>query len=267
MAAIISAVVNFSNIPSRIKFRLRREAAARLARRPLVMRNAEPLVSFTFDDFPRSAFLEGGAILQAHNLVGTFFASFGLMGQVGPTGEIFSSADLEEFARQKHELGCHTYDHYHAWDTATSEFEASIIRNREALGKHFPGAHFRTFSYPISCPRPGTKRRIEQYFSCCRGGGQTFNCGTLDLNHLNGFFIEQSRHDFGAIKQMIARNARERGWLIFATHDISDNPTRFGCTPSLFGKIVRCAAQSGATILSISRAMEAIEPISPQSPK
>lgn len=255
--------MNFNEIRLRVKFRLQREAAARLARRPLLMRNAEPLVSFTFDDFPRSALLKGGAILRTHGVKGTFFASFGLMGRVGPTGEMFSSADLEELIRQKHELGCHTFDHCHAWDTAPRDFEASILRNREATEKYLAGLELKTFSYPISCPRPGTKRRAGRHFSCCRGGGQTFNSGIADLNNLKAFFIEKSRDDFETIEKVIKQSVRQRGWLIFATHDVSDLPTQFGCKPALFDKIVRCAVQSGAKVLPVYEALQVVRATRP----
>jgi peptidoglycan/xylan/chitin deacetylase (PgdA/CDA1 family) len=224
------------------------------------MSNPEPLVSFTFDDFPRSALLEGGTILREHGLKGTFFASFGLMGSVGPSGEIFTREDLDEFIRQGHEIGCHTYDHCHSWNTASDEFATSIRRNQRALEKYLPGHRFKTFSYPISCPRPETKRKTGEYFECCRCGGQEFNSGIADLSHLKGFFIEQSRGDLKAIEEMIENNARQKGWLIFATHDISESPTQFGCTPSVFERIVRCAIQSGAKTLPIKKALQLVRP-------
>jgi peptidoglycan/xylan/chitin deacetylase (PgdA/CDA1 family) len=222
------------------------------------METEEPLVSFTFDDFPRSAVVEGGAILGTYGIRGTFFASFGMVGTVAPTGEIFSVGDLNDLVRQGHELGCHTYDHCDAWDTSPAEFEASIIRNRAALEKHLPGTSFRTSSYPISWPRPQTKRQMPNYFDCCRGGGQTFNARSLDLNNVSGFFLEKSRGDFDSIARLIAANNRRKGWLIFVTHDISDAPTRFGCTPKFFDKVVRQAVQSGAEILTVCDALKKI---------
>ena len=258
LRAYLIYLMNFRSIPSRVKFRLRREVAARLARRPLLMRNPQPLVSFTFDDFPRSALFQGGGILRNYGLKGTFFASLGLMGRLAPTGKIFSSEDLAEFARQEHEIGCHTFDHCHAWDTAPPEFEASIIRNRRAVAEYLPGTDWKALSYPISCPRPETKRRAAKHFTCCRGGGQSFNKKTADLNHLNAFFIEQSRDDFNAIDQVIEDNVRQNGWLIFATHDVSDLPTRFGCTAKLFEKIVRSSIQSGARILPVYKALQVV---------
>ena len=230
----------------------------RLARRPLIMRNEEPLVSFTFDDFPRSALWEGGIILGNYGIKGTFFASFGLMGQLTPTGQIFSADDIHEVVRQGHELGCHTYDHCHAWDTPSSMFEASVVRNRQALEEHLPGTFFRTFSYPMSCPRPQTKRQIAKYFECCRGGGQAFNVGSLDLNFVKAFFLERSRNDFDSIARLIEANNRRNGWLIFATHDVSKSPTDFGCTPALFQKVVHHVIDSSAKILPVCEALEKV---------
>ena len=251
-------VVHLSSIPGRFKLKLRRVASTAMATRPLIMRNEQPLMSFTFDDFPRSALSQGGAILSTYNVRGTFFASLGLMGGVAPTGETFCLEDLQEVIRQKHELGCHTYDHCHAWDTAAATFEASVLRNRSSLRKYLPEVELRTSSYPISCPRPSTKRKMSRYFDCCRGGGQSFNTGSVDLNLAKGFFLEQSRNDFDEIARVIEANNRSKGWLIFVTHDVSDVPTRFGCTPVLFEKVVRHAVRSGVKVLPMCAAVDEV---------
>jgi len=180
------------------------------------------------------------------------------MGTTAPTGAIFGVSDLHKLIQKEHEIGCHTFNHYNAWETAPSEFQASIVQNREALDRYLPGAFFRNFSYPISCPRPRTKRMMSKYFDCCRGGGQTLNAGSLDLNFLKAFFLEKSSGDFDSIARLIERNSRERGWLIFATHDVSKRPTKFGCTPQFFEQVVRCAISSGATILTVCGALEKV---------
>lgn len=241
---------------SKIRNRLQREMAARRARRDTFLTLTQPVVSFTFDDFPRSALYKGGAILRDHDMLGTYYTSFGLMGQTAPTGEIFSAADLPEFIRQGHELACHTFDHCHSWDTAPSEFEASILRNQDAAAKLLPGTTMENFSYPISHPQTETKRRTARYYISARGGGQTFNVGTTDLNYLKAFFIEQSRDNFAAIQQVIDETVSKNAWLIFATHDVCESPTRFGCTPALFTRIVDSVVQSGATVLPINQALQ-----------
>jgi peptidoglycan/xylan/chitin deacetylase (PgdA/CDA1 family) len=181
------------------------------------------------------------------------------MGQVSPTGPIFDREDLPEFIRQGHELGCHTYDHCHAWDTEPAQFEASIIRNQQAATKLLPELNLQSLSYPISGPRPQTKQRTAKYYACARSGGQTFNAGSADLNCLQAFFIEQSRDNFPAIQKVIDDNQRAKGWLIFATHDVGESPTRFGCTPRLFERVVDYAAKSGAAVLPVHQAWQQIQ--------
>jgi len=244
-----------AQIWARVQGRYQRTLARCLFQKPLVMRNAMPLISFTFDDFPRSALYAGGAILKRFGMAGTYFTSFGLMGHEAPTGKIFVAEDLAELMAQGHELGCHTFHHCHSWETTPGTFEESIVENRRALERVLPGRVFQSFSYPISCPRPGTKRRMGRHFKCSRGGGQTCNLGTADLNHLSAYFLEKDAGDPARVKSMIDRTVRDRGWLILATHDVSDTPTPYGCRPAYFEEIVRYAAGSGARVLPVIGAL------------
>ena len=243
---------------SRLEGYYQRRIARLVFKRPLLINSQRPLISFTFDDFPRSALLVGGAILNRFNLAGTYYASLGLAGQQTVSGQTFFWDDLETLFKQGHELGCHTFSHCNSWETDTATFEDSVIENRAALSRSFPDAEFKSFAYPISLPRPLTKARIADYFLCCRGGGQTFNVGKIDLNQLSAYFLEKSRGDFAPVKNLIDRNRQACGWLIFATHDISENPTAFGCTPEFFERVVEYAVNSGANILPVVRAMEVL---------
>lgn len=242
----------------RLRGKYRRTLSAALDRRPVKMQNTGPLISFTFDDFPGSALEVGGKILLAHDVAGTYYVSLGLLNRDEPTGRICSSADLTEVLAQGHELGCHTFGHCDAWETEPRFFEESILANRRALKQILPEADFVTMSYPISTPQPGTKRRTERHFAGCRGGGQTFNLGTVDLNYLQAFFLEQSRDAPSTIWEMIDRNCVDGGWLIFATHDVTPRPTRFGCTPEFFDEVVARAVKSGAQVLPVAQALSLI---------
>jgi peptidoglycan/xylan/chitin deacetylase (PgdA/CDA1 family) len=179
----------------------------------------------------------------------------GLLGLDEPVGRICGPRDLPEVLAQGHELGCHTFGHLDAWETEPRVFEESVLENRRALRKLVPGAHFETMSYPIACPRPATKQRIGRHFSGCRAGGQRLNAGAMDLNHLNAFFLEQARDRPRVIHDMIERNRLEKGWLIFATHDIARQPSRFGCTPEFFEDVVRRALASGARVLPVAASL------------
>jgi peptidoglycan/xylan/chitin deacetylase (PgdA/CDA1 family) len=227
-------------------------------RRSVCMTNRTPMVSFSFDDFPSSALHSGGGILEEHGVAATYYTALGLMNTDGPVGKIFSEGELHEVVARGHELGCHTFDHCDAWNTDPRTFDDSVRKNRDALSRLLPGSSFSTLSYPLANPRPRTKQNMEKYFEGCRGCSQKFNRGTVDLNFLRAFFLEQSRGNAAVVKALIDDNSRSRGWLIFATHDVAEKPTKFGCTPGFFRDIVGYAVASGATILPVGAAVKRI---------
>ena len=236
----------------------KRNSARWLFKRPLVIQPQRPLISFTFDDFPRTALSAGGAILKSYGVCGTYYVSLGLLDKDSPSGPICVADDLTTLLEQGHELGCHTFSHCHSWETKRGTFEASIIQNRVALGRLVPGAEFKSFSYPISEPRPMTKWKAGRYFSSCRSGGQTFNVGTADLNQLAAYFLEKSRGRAQAIKDLIDANREARGWAIFATHDISPAPSPYGCSLEFFEEVVQYAVNSEACILPVAKALDVL---------
>lgn len=233
-----------------------RLAARRFAQRTRVLHYGEPLVSFTFDDFPKSALHTGATILEQSGFKGTYFVSIGLAGTIAPTGEIVDRAEIPQVVARGHELACHTYHHHHATQTAPTVFESSVQENARALQELIPGAHFLTHSYPIGVPKPGTKRRCAKYFLGCRAGGQIYNEATVDLDHLQAYFLEQNRDDVDGILRMVDQTIEARGWLIFATHDVDPSPTRYGVTPQLFERVVRYVAQRNVRVLPIASVLQ-----------
>lgn len=250
--------MNLSQLLFRLQAHCHRAANSIFFRNTLKMHNSAPYISFTFDDFPRSALHTGGKILKRFGLRGTYYASFGLMGSKAPPGTIFFPEDITKLLAQGHELGSHTFSHCHSFNTSPKFFEDSIIKNNHALEELAPAATFRSFSYPIVGPRLKTKLITKKYFDCCRSGGQTYNAGTIDLNLLKSCFLEKNRDNPAIIKDIIDNNCKARGWLIFVTHDISETPSPFGCPPSFFEEIVKYAFDSGAKILPVAEALDAI---------
>jgi len=216
------------------------------------------VISFTFDDFPRSALEVGGEILTRFGVTGTYYVSLGLAGKLEPCGEMFLERELAGLVKGGHELGCHTFSHCHSWESDPRAFEDSVLQNAEALRLILPETGFRTFSYPICPPKPMTKTLVARHFLCCRGGGQTFNRGSTDLNQLSAFFLEKSRDDIQSVKNLIDLNQQVRGWLIFATHDIAQNPTPYGCTPDFFEEVVGYSIRCGARVLPVAKALEVL---------
>src|SRR5436190_10555993 len=134
------------------------------ARRPVTLGATSPIISFTFDDFPRTALFAGGSTLEQSSAAGTFFVAHGLAGQSNDTGELFVNEDLPYLLSRGHELGYHTFHHYPAWNTPPDTYNSSVDQNALSLAGILGGKKLQTHSYPINYPRPDTKRRLAKRF-------------------------------------------------------------------------------------------------------
>lgn len=211
-----------------------------------------PCVSFTFDDFPHSANTAGRELLETYDVRGTYYVSLGLMGAASQPSRMFELKDLEELIRSGHEIGSHSYGHLDPWKTPSGDFEDSLGKNQTQMNSLFPGYEFRTFSYPLRPPRPGIKKIAGKTFWCCRGGGQVPNAGRVDLNCLKSCFIDQrNRNNLDYFFGLIELNVRQKGWLIFSTHDIDEDPSPFGCQPRIFKDLVKRSVESGSSVLPV----------------
>jgi peptidoglycan/xylan/chitin deacetylase (PgdA/CDA1 family) len=225
-----------------------------------------PIVSFTFDDAPRTAFRLGGAILKQFGARATYFVSLGILDTETEVGKIASVDDLARAVDEGNELGCHTFDHMDAWHVSSSALMASVVRNRQALHGILPGVQFSSFAYPKSGAKLSTKVALGNTFSCCRGGGQVTNAGSADLNLLKACFIDRRTGvDEEFIRALVDYNAERRGWLILATHDIAVDPSPYGCAPEFLELTARYASRSGALLLPVGEACARLT--SSQTPK
>ncbi len=94
------------------------------------LRNATPMVSFTFDDLPKSAVTTGAGLLEARGARGTFYVSGGLVSVGTSQWETGDSSDVLALHRNGHEIGCHTFSHQRACDLD----ETSLMKRSRATG-------------------------------------------------------------------------------------------------------------------------------------
>jgi peptidoglycan/xylan/chitin deacetylase (PgdA/CDA1 family) len=241
---------------ARVWSKWRRYSVDRYGRRPVALPGSRAFVSFTFDDFPRTAWLRGGRILAQHGVRGTYFVSCGLLDGPSPSGPIVSADELPVLVSEGHELGCHTFEHLDGRVATRAEFERSIAANLAATRRYVAGMTLPVFAYPLEGPVLGIKRTVGAHFAACRGGGQTYNRGKIDLNLLKAYFFDwKTVNDFSAVDRLVTLNAKAGGWLIFATHDVSPEPSRYGCTPQYFERAVRLAIASGAQVLPMAQVL------------
>lgn len=244
----------------------RRFIVERLARRDFQLRGDVPYVSFTFDDYPRTALTEGGGILIDHGVRGTYFVSLGLLETETASGRIVSWDDLATTLGQGHELGCHTFDHVDGSVVPAARFTRSIEMNRSVLEQSALPARFEVFAYPLNGPSLATKKAAGRRFVACRGGGQTLNQGCIDLHLLKAYFLDsRSRGRVDEIRGLIQANAVNNGWLIFATHDVCDAPSAYGCDIEYFRMILQACVSSGARVLPMAQVCRELGLLTSQS--
>ena len=244
--------------PGRVRFfadKVVRRLARYVFRKPLAMRNTAPLVSFTFDDVPDTAYATGAPMLEEHGARGTFYVSGGLAGSTQPDWRLMSAADCLDLHRRGHEIACHTYSHRAAQTLDAVETNAEIVRNRMFFKSIARDIRPDNFAYPYGSVSPRSKRQFQRYFRSCRGVTGGINAGQVDLALLRAVPLSDGRTDHAAVSRLIEDTVRQNGWLIFYTHDVTANPTAFGCTPGLLDHALARAHEAGCTVLPVRDAL------------
>ncbi len=229
---------------------IRARTISAFGRREFRLRGDMPTVSFTFDDFPRSALQVGGAILKSYGARGTYYAAMGLMDKVNDLGEHFSARDLRDLLDEGHELGSHTFSHVSCRGLGIRDIEAEVRKGREAVEQITGARAAHQFSYPYGHATMRAKTNVGRMASTCRGILPGINQSLTDLYLLRANSLYSQSFDMGAIAQLLEFHGTSGGWVIFYTHDVSHNPSAFGCKPAEFEKVVRMATRS-AKILTI----------------
>lgn len=223
------------------------------------LKNKVPLISFTFDDFPKSAALKGAEILRKYNVKGTYYLSCGIIEQKSPVGEICDTDTVKNLIEEKHEIGNHTYDHINAYDYPIGTYEKSILRNEQIFNDLFLVSDgFQSFSYPLGYVTTGAKRITEKYFRCSRTSYHGINIGKVDLNMLKAYPVYGNGKNISFLRRIINYNVKKNGWLIFYTHDVSDNPSSYGCTPDYLEEVVQYSFNSGSELVTVAQACDII---------
>jgi peptidoglycan/xylan/chitin deacetylase (PgdA/CDA1 family) len=232
---------------------IRWKALESVNRREFSLADSGPIVSFTFDDFPRSALRLGGAILKNYGVSGTFYAAMGLRDQRNDLGEQFGFADLERLLRDGHELGSHTFGHLSCRHSSFRGFEADVWKGKHAVEAIVGADTPHQFSYPYGHVTLRAKPSVGAGMSSCRGTVPGVNESPIDLNLLRANSLYSRSFDLESLQRLLALNKRRRGWLIFYTHDVSESPSPFGCTPGEFESVLSLTLQSRATVLPIGQ--------------
>jgi peptidoglycan/xylan/chitin deacetylase (PgdA/CDA1 family) len=235
--------------------RFRRAALSCLFSRNVSLENIGPFVSFSFDDFPRTALTVGGRILKNYGVRGTYYASIGLLNKCNELGEQFRRADLDTVLGDGHELASHTFSHVSSYSLSRAKFVAEVEKGRRAIEELTGRPDSGSFAFPFGEVTLNVKKSVGLSTASSRGIWGGLNGPRVDLNLLraNSLYGGQDKHDH--VRELILENERQKQWLIFYSHDVSETPSQYGCTPGLLEYAVDLAVRRNCQIVTVNEAV------------
>jgi len=217
------------------------------------LRNRTPMVSFTFDDLPKSAVTNGARLLEEYGARGTFYVSGGEVGVDTPDWESGSAADVVDLYRRGHEIGCHTFSHIRLSTASRTQIKDEIERNGAFVQMPSGDYTMSSFAYLYGDVSITTKALLGGCFPICRGIWLGVNERYVDFTNLKAVPLERS-FDHAQVLRILDKVTVSNGWVIFFTHDISEHPSPYGCKPSDLAWVVKAVLDRGIEILPIKNA-------------
>ena len=85
---------------------------------------------------------------------------------------------------------------------------------------------------------------------------QGVNAGSVDLQFLRAMPLIDREMDRDGIDRAFDEAQTNNGWLIFYSHDVTDRPSPYGCSPALLAHALRAAAKRKIPALTMAEAMQ-----------
>ena len=213
------------------------------------------MVSFTFDDVPKSAATVGAPMLEQYDARGTFYVAGGLMDQWSGHWIGASAEDVVGLHRSGHELACHTFSHTRAIALDSAALAVEMEKNRRYFLALDPSIRLENFAYPYGLGSLPRKRQLGKAFRSSRGIVPGVNSGTVDLHYLRSTPLVDTQIDTDGIDRAFDEAVATNGWLIFYSHDVEAAPSPYGCTPTLLRHALEAATRRNIPILTIADAL------------
>ncbi|HEY2659660.1 MAG TPA: polysaccharide deacetylase family protein [Caulobacteraceae bacterium] len=231
--------------------KLGREAARLAVRRPASKAPPRAMVSFTFDDAPASAAQVAAPVLETAGFRGVYFVAGGYMdGADGLMAPYADWAAVKALARRGHEIACHTHGHRNCAVIGPAEAMSEAERNAAAFAQHGLAKPL-TFAYPFGDVSALAKAALAPRFKLLRATHPGLIERGGDLNQTPAVAIEGP--NAAQVAGQWLERAKARGaWLILYTHDVTTNPSPYGCTPAAFQAVVERTRRLGLEVVTVA---------------
>ena len=234
---------------------VRRKTLCSLYSRHVPWGTRGPVVSFSFDDFPRTAYTVGGAILKSLGATGTYYVAKALMNTENKLGEQFCPEDIHSLLGDGHELASHTFSHISCKSVPISAYRDDVIRGRKAIEQVTGISDSGNFAYPFGDVTLEAKKTLGPQLCSSRSIFPGFNGPNVDLNLLRANSLYGDSDQLIKAQKLILENNKRRSWLIFYSHDVRPNPSVYGCTPSLLEATVSFAFKQECRVLNVKEVL------------
>lgn len=243
------------SLPARVGRRIVQWRAAA----PLATAPPEAMISFTFDDFPKSAADTGAEIIEGVGARACYYACSSMAGTRTVCGDMFDERDLAQLTRAGHEIGAHTRSHLDCARTSIDDIFADISQGLEDLRAMGHCASVRNFAYPFGETRFDVKRALAQRFRTARGVLSGLNRRGNDRMQLRAVELDSDTESLPRALSAIEQAVREKAWLVIFSHDVSESHGPWGVTPAVLRKVVCAARDAGLAFVTPDDAIDRIE--------
>lgn len=243
------------SLPAKIKRRLTYWRAAK----PMRQTPRRGMISFTFDDFPKSAAQYGADALEDAGAKGAFYTCTGMMGQTNRMGEMYNMDDLGALASRGHEIAAHTHNHIDCARVDPATVRSEICHNLAELQRLKTPKDVPHFAWPYGETSPTNKSKIGDLVSTGRGILPGINKKGSDLMQLGAFELTPDQWTTQRAADAIEKTARKGGWTIIFTHDVCAHPSAFGTTPESIRRLAKQSRDAGLDILTVSEAFARLD--------
>lgn len=241
-----------ANLYSRVCRRL----TVKMAQKPLRLPQNRTIISFSFDDCPVSGLENGVSALEKEGWLSSIYVACGLFNVENHLGKMMGPEDVKALNNSGHEIGEHTFSHRDAKTMGIEKFQIDIDRNQAALAD-LGTPPSETFAYPYGETFPSLKKALESQFKGSRGINKKIHTDTVDLNQIGSLPLYSNTIDSAV--EAVKNVSQSGGWLTFFTHDVRENPSDYGCTPDTMRQIIEAVKDTGAEVLTIKDAIQALE--------
>jgi peptidoglycan/xylan/chitin deacetylase (PgdA/CDA1 family) len=225
--------------------------------RSVSMATPRPMASFTFDDVPASAHINGARVLDSHGVKGTFYIASGTCGTEDTHWQVISEAQVADLHTRGHEIGCHTFSHVNVHTLSVRELAFECDRNATNLMRICgPSIRLPSFCYPFGDLGYVQKRYLQERFVSCRSIYEGLNIQSVDLGMVLVVECYDATLTPEKLAATLAEAKRTNAWIVFYTHDVTDDPTYMGCSPALLSRTVAALIEAGIEITPMSSAVQ-----------